>query len=132
VVVVGGLACAAACTLSLHDALPISEWDEAFLAADAGERARMRAVLETKLAFLLDAATMAPAQPWPWFPRTSWALANDPDKAADAWKRERSWAPSYAQLLGRGIDLDADDRWRGVLGEAAQLMWQAMQPWERP
>lgn len=125
-----------ALTTKPGDSMPwqraLAEWDEAFLAAEAGERARMRAVLETKLAFLLDAATMAPAQPWPWFPRTSWALANDPDKAADAWKRERSWAPSYAQLLGRGIDLDADDRWRGVLGEAAQLMWQAMQPWEQP
>lgn len=109
----------------------LAAWDEAYV-RQVDERDRLRAVLETKLAFLLDAATMAPSQPWPWFPRTSWALANDPDKAADAWTRERSWAPSYAQLLGRGIDLDADDHWRSVLGEAAQLMWQAMQPGEQP
>src|SRR5690606_5533358 len=58
-----------ALTTKPGDSMPwqraLAEWDEAFLAAEAGERARMRAVLETKLAFLLDAATTAPAHAWP-------------------------------------------------------------------
>lgn len=105
----------------------LADWDERFLAADAGDRATLADTLSTKLGLLLKAAARPATDPWPYFPRTSWALLQD-EEGEDAWWAERAQSPGYARLLGRGIAPDEDEDWRIALTDAATVLWTAMQP----
>lgn len=105
----------------------LSAWDDRFLAADADGRAKMVATLEGKLRFVLMAAARPATDPWPYFPQTSWSLAQDKDDETP-WARERAYAPGYAQLLGRGIAPDEDVDWREALYLLADNLRRAMQP----
>ncbi|PRH81683.1 exodeoxyribonuclease V subunit gamma [Arenimonas caeni] len=105
----------------------LAAWDERLLSADAGKRADLLATLETKLHFLLSAAARPATDPWPYFPRTSWAVANDKD-ADEAWPRERRYAPGYTRLLGRGIEPGEDESWRVALSDLGLALKQAMDP----
>ena len=104
----------------------IADWDEGFLQADAAEREQLRAQLETRLGFIIDAATRPATDPWPYFPRTSWALANGKDEAGDEWRRELDYAPGYARLLGRGLAPDENEDWRLALADAATALLNAI------
>ncbi|MDY0021353.1 exodeoxyribonuclease V subunit gamma [Arenimonas caeni] len=105
----------------------LAAWDDRYLDADAGKRAEMAATLEGKLGLVLSAAARPPTDPWPYFPHTSWALAQDKD-AEDAWLRERSYGPGYARLLGRGIEPGEDESWRAALADLGLALKQAMDP----
>lgn len=105
----------------------LAAWDERFLVADAATRAEMAATLEGKLGFVLAAAARPATDPWPYFPRTSWALANDRDDSAE-WPRERRYAPGYTRLLGRGIEPDEDENWRIALYDLGLALKRAMDP----
>ena len=104
----------------------IADWDEKFLQASAAERDEQRAQLETRLAFVIDAATRPATDPWPYFPRTSWALANGKEDAGDVWRRELDYAPGYARLLGRGLAPDENEDWRLALADAATALLNAI------
>jgi exodeoxyribonuclease V gamma subunit len=104
----------------------IADWDEGFLRADAAERGQLRAELETRLAFIIDAATRPATDPWPYFPGTSWALANGKEDAGDEWRRELGYAPGYARLLGRGLAPDENEDWRLALADAATALLNAI------
>lgn len=95
--------------------------DDAFFNAKDEAREVLEKALAARVLVLLGAYAQPPAQaPW-YFPRTSEAalVGGDVD---DAWRRERGYAPGYARLLGRGLELAAGEKdVERVLRDAAQL-----------
>lgn len=95
--------------------------DEAFLQAQGELREVLAQGLSARVQVLLEAWAAPPAQaPW-YFPRTSEAALAGKD-VEDAWLRERGWAPGYARLLGRGLQLGAgEEDVERLLRDAARL-----------
>jgi exodeoxyribonuclease V gamma subunit len=95
--------------------------DEAFFNASGELRELLAQGLATRVQVLLEAWARPPAfAPW-YFPRTSEAALAGKD-VEDAWGREREYAPGYARLLGRGLQLGAgEEDVERVLLDAARL-----------
>ncbi|UGB38405.1 exodeoxyribonuclease V subunit gamma [Frateuria soli] len=92
-----------------------NDWDDSYLAADAGGAQAMREDLAARVAALLDLWRQAQRYPMPYFPRTSWAALDErPEKAQQTWAGsfghpgERDYAPGYAWLLAGETDFSPD------------------------
>jgi exodeoxyribonuclease V gamma subunit len=95
--------------------------DETFLNAGNGAREVLEKSLAARVQVLLEAFASPPAHaPW-YFPRTSEAALAGGD-VEDAWLRERAYAPGYARLIGRGLQLGpGEEDVERVLRDAARL-----------
>ena len=95
--------------------------DETFLAASSEVRELLAHGLAARAKVLLDAWASPVAQsPW-YFPRTSTEALAGGD-VESAWRAERSYAPGYARLLGRGLQLGpGEDDAERVLRAASVL-----------
>jgi exodeoxyribonuclease V gamma subunit len=95
--------------------------DEAFFNASGELRELLAQGLATRVEVLLEAWARPPAfAPW-YFPRASEAALAGKD-VEDAWGREREYAPGYARLLGRGLQLGAgEEDVERMLLDAARL-----------
>lgn len=95
--------------------------DETFLAASDEVRELLAHGLASRAKVLLDAWASPVAQsPW-YFPRTSTEALAGGD-VESAWRAERSYAPGYARLLGRGLQLGpGEDDAERVLRAASVL-----------
>lgn len=103
----------------------LAAWDAAWLAAAADLRARLSGGLRQQVVELLDAWARPPTHPAWYFPRTSRAAILGED-VAEAWQRERAYAPGYARLLGRGLTFEKGSAEHDALAREARRLAQAI------
>jgi exodeoxyribonuclease V gamma subunit len=100
-------------------------WNSDYMrAADTG-KARFLEDLETNVLELLELWARPATHPAWYFPRAAAALAirQKDDAAEGAWQAERSDAPGYARLLGRGLDFEeGTPDFDNLKAEAERLM----------
>jgi exodeoxyribonuclease V gamma subunit len=104
----------------------IAEWDRAFASADASARQLFVEDLEPRVVELLELWARPATHPAWFFPRAAAAIGirQKDDGAEGAWQAERSYAPGYARLLGRGLDFEEGTRHFDQLKDEAERLVQ--------
>lgn len=109
----------------------LCRWDQRLVAADPSTRARLGAVLEQRVGWLVRIWQRSAERP-PWyFPKTSWELvrplpAGRRPAPAAVWLGghvggERDYAPGYNHLLSTGVDLIQGPEAAALAAFAAEL-----------
>lgn len=117
----------------------LAAWDIRYRSADAAGQAAHLADLEARIGALVAFHQVSCRQPQWYFPRTSWQVLSDPDKALAGWwgsehsTGECDYAPGYARVLAGGHALDHPDVLEALVAAATHLHAQiSLAPMEEP